>query len=72
MTVPELVLVTEKLGQNDDPGAVDTIVDGAVDGDLVGKVVVFEEGALDIRLDGELVVGLEEGDLVKDRVFPEL
>ena len=69
--VPELVLVAEKLGQNDDPGAMDTVVDGAVDGDLDGKVVVFVEGVLDIRLDGELVEGLEEGDLVKDRVFPE-
>jgi len=28
--VPELVLVTEKLGHNDDPGAVDTIVGTAV------------------------------------------
>jgi hypothetical protein len=28
--VPELVLVAEKLGQNDDPGAVDTIVGTAV------------------------------------------
>jgi hypothetical protein len=26
--VPELVLATEKLGQNDVPGKVDTVVDG--------------------------------------------
>ena len=28
--VPELVLVTEKLGHNDDPGAMDTVVDGTL------------------------------------------
>ena len=71
--VPELVLVTEKLGQNDAPGAVDTVVDdvvvgsweaiGRLDGDLDGVV----EGLLvDGRLDGDLegvVEGLLEGDL---------
>jgi hypothetical protein len=68
--VPELVLVTEKLGQNDDPGAMDTVVDGTVvgtwealgrlDGDLDRLVVGFEKGALDGRLDGDLV-GLWDG-----------
>ena len=70
--VPELVLVTEKLGHNDDPGAMDTVVDGTVvgtwealgrlDGDLDGLVTLvgFEKGALDGRFDGDLV-GLWDG-----------
>ena len=62
--VPELVLVTEILGQNDAPGAVDTVVDDVVvgsweaierlDGDLEGVVEGLLEGDLDGRLDGDL------------------
>jgi len=64
--VPESVLVAEKLGQNDAPGAVDTVVDDVVvgsweairrlDGDLDGVVEGLVEGDLvDGRLDGDLV-----------------
>jgi len=73
--VPELVLVTEKLGQNDAPGAVDTVVDDVVvgsweaierlDGDLDGVVEGLLEGDLDGRLDGDLV-GLWDGRLDGD------
>ena len=58
--VPESVLVAEKLGQNDAPGAVDTVVD-----DVVGSWEAIE------RLDGDLdgaVEGLLEGDLVDGRL----
>jgi len=59
--VPESVLVAEKLGQNDAPGAVDTVVDDVV----VGSWEAIE------RLDGDLdgvVEGLLEGDLVDGRL----